>query len=194
MRSPHGFRNGGESPTSRDRTHFHSTVTAQKLRRFNSLIFLLRLASFSFSLASAVFMLTNSRGSGSPHWYDFDAFRFAFVANAIVALYSVFEMGTCVWEFSRETTLWPEAFQVWFDFGHDQVFSYLLLSAGSAAAALARTMRGGDTCTANKAFCLQSDVAIGLGFAAFLFLAFSSCFSGFRVACFLITGSRFHLY
>jgi hypothetical protein len=117
-----------------------------------------------------------------------------FVANAIVALYSVFEMGTCVWEFSRETTLWPEAFQVWFDFGHDQVFSYLLLSAGSAAAALARTMRGGDTCTANKAFCLQSDVAIGLGFAAFLFLAFSSCFSGFRVACFLITGSRFHLY
>ncbi|CAG7865618.1 unnamed protein product [Brassica rapa] len=166
MRSPHDFRNG-ESPTYRDRTHFHSTVAAQKLRRFNSLILLLRLASFSFSLASAVFMLTNSRGSGSPHWYDFDAFR--------------------------ETTLWPEAFQVWFDFGHDQVFSYLLLSAGSAAAALARTMRGGDTCTANKAFCLQSDVAIGLGFAAFLFLAFSSCLSGFRVACFLITGSRFHL-
>lgn len=47
--------------------------------------------------------------------------RFVFVANAIVALYSVFEMGTCVWEFSREATLWPEAFQVWFDFGHDQV-------------------------------------------------------------------------
>ncbi|KAJ4895885.1 CASP-like protein 4C1 [Raphanus sativus] len=192
MRSPHDFRNG-ESPAYRDHTHFHSTVAAQKLRRFNSLILLLRLASFSFSLASAVFMLTNSRGSGSPHWYDFDAFRFAFVANAIAAVYSVFEMGVCVWEFSRETTLWPEAFQVWFDFGHDQVFSYLLLSAGSAAAALARTMRGGDTCTANKAFCLQSDVAIGLGFAAFLFLAFSSCFSGFRVACFLITGSRFHL-
>lgn len=154
MRSPHAFRNG-ESPSSRDHTHFHSTVVAQKLRRFNSLILLLRLASFSFSLASAVFMLTNSRGSGSPHWYDFDAFRFdslsifssisknheanleffkklrsksdflgcrfVFVANAIVALYSVFEMGTCVWEFSRETTLWPEAFQVWFDFGHDQV-------------------------------------------------------------------------
>ncbi|KAG2325697.1 hypothetical protein Bca52824_008425 [Brassica carinata] len=183
MPSPHAFRNG-ESPTSRDVTHFHSTVAAQKLRRFNSLILLLRLASFSFSLASAVFILTNSHGSGSPRWYDFDAFRFAFVANAMVALYSVFEMGTCVWEFSRETTLWPEAFQV---------FSYLLLSAGSAAAALARTMRGGDTCTSNRAFCLQSDVAIGLGFAAFLFLAFSSCFSGFRVACFLITGSRFHL-
>ncbi|CAF1851738.1 unnamed protein product, partial [Brassica oleracea] len=114
MRSPHAVRNG-ESPSSRDLTHFHSIVAAQKLRRFNSLLLLLRLASFSFSfsLASAVFMLTNSHGSGSPHWYDFDAFR--------------------------ETTLWPEAFQVRFDFGHDQVFSYLLLSAGSAAAALARS-------------------------------------------------------
>uniref|UniRef100_A0A0D3BUW0 CASP-like protein n=1 Tax=Brassica oleracea var. oleracea TaxID=109376 RepID=A0A0D3BUW0_BRAOL len=65
-------------------------------------------------------MLTNFQGSGSPHWYYFDAFRFVFVANAIVALYSVFEMGSCVWEFLRETTLWPEAFQVWFDFSHDQ--------------------------------------------------------------------------
>ncbi|KAL0716408.1 hypothetical protein Bca4012_065730 [Brassica carinata] len=43
-------------------------------------------------------MLTNSHGSGSPHCYHFDAFRFAFVVNAIVALYSVFEMGSWVWE------------------------------------------------------------------------------------------------
>lgn len=56
--------------------HFHSTVSLQKLRRFNTLIFVFRLATFSFSFASAVFMLTNSRGDSSPHWYDFDAFRY----------------------------------------------------------------------------------------------------------------------
>ncbi|KAG2242766.1 hypothetical protein Bca52824_095396 [Brassica carinata] len=52
-------------------------IAAQKLQRFNSII-LLRLTSFYFSLASAVFMLPNSHGSGSPHWYDFDAFKFDF--------------------------------------------------------------------------------------------------------------------
>ena len=57
-------------------TPFHSTLSLQKLRRFNSLIFFFRLAAFSFSLASSVFMLTNTRrGSSSPRWYDFDAFR-----------------------------------------------------------------------------------------------------------------------
>ncbi|KAG2311576.1 hypothetical protein Bca4012_026038 [Brassica carinata] len=54
------------------------------------------------------------------HAHQFPRLRFAFVVNAIVALYSVFEMGSWVWEFSRETMLWYEAFQVWFEFGHDQ--------------------------------------------------------------------------
>ena len=75
-----------------------------------------------------------------------------------------------------------------------QVFAYLLLSADSAGTALVKTLRdGGDTCRANNAFCIQSDVAIALGFAAFLFLGFSSLLSGFRVVCFIINGSRFHL-
>lgn len=47
--------------------------------------------------------------------------RFVFAANAIVALYSLFEMVASVWEISRGATLFPEILQVWFDFGHDQV-------------------------------------------------------------------------
>ncbi|XP_019057722.1 PREDICTED: CASP-like protein 4C1 isoform X2 [Tarenaya hassleriana] len=119
--------------------------------------------------------------------------RFVLVANAIVAVYSVFELGASVWEISRETTVWPEAFQVWFDFGHDQAFTYMLLAGGSGAAGVARTMRGSETCAENAAFCTQTYISLGLGFASFLFLAFSSCLSGFRVASFLITGSRFHV-
>ena len=48
-------------------------------------------------------------------------------ANAIVAVYSLFEMVASVWEISRDTTLFPESLQVWFDFGHDQVQTLNLL-------------------------------------------------------------------
>ncbi|KAM7492052.1 hypothetical protein LguiA_034973 [Lonicera macranthoides] len=192
MRSPH--RNGGlETPPRVHDPHFHSTVSVQKLRRFNTIIFVFRLAAFSFSLAAAVFMLTNYRGSNSPRWYDFDAFRFVLAANAIVALYSLFEMGASVWEISRGVTVLPEILQVWFDFSHDQVFAYLLLSANSAGTALARALRGMDTCTSSNAFCIQSNISIALGFAGFVFLGLSCLISGFRVVCFIINGSRFHL-
>lgn len=186
MRSPQPHRSGGDT-----QQHFQSTVSVQKLKRFNSLILVFRFAAFCFSLASAVFMLTNSRGSDSLHWYNFDAFRYVFAANAIVAIYSLFEMAASVWEISRNATLFPEICQVWFDFGHDQVFAYLLLSANTAGTELARTLKG--TCTDNKAFCVQSDIAIVLGFAGFLFLGISSLFSGFRVVCFIINGSRFYV-
>lgn len=127
MRSPQSqdaLRNGGiETPSPRPRiqAHFHSTVSEQKLRRFNMLIFVFRFCSFCFSLASAIFMFANSRGSQLPRWIDYEAFRFVAIANAIVALYSFFEVGASVWEISSGTTILPEVLQVWFDFGHDQV-------------------------------------------------------------------------
>ncbi|XP_022746418.1 CASP-like protein 4C1 [Durio zibethinus] len=195
MRSPQAVHNG-ETPSPHHRIptpRFHSTVTLRKLRRFHSLILVFRLAAFTFSLASSVFMVTNSRGSDSPHWFDFDAFRFVFAANAIVALYSLFEMGVSIWEISTGATLFPEILQVWFDFGHDQVFAYLLLSADSAGTALAKALKGTATCTTSNSFCVQSDISVALGFAGFLFLGLSSLLSGFRVACYIINGSRFHL-
>ncbi|KAK9282937.1 hypothetical protein L1049_011162 [Liquidambar formosana] len=186
MRSPQYVRNG-ETPSPHPRIpgpHFHSTVSLQKLRRFNTLILVFRGAAFCFSLAAAVFMFTNSRGSNSKHWYDFSAFRFVLAANAIVAIYSLFEMVASVWELSRGATLFPEIVQA---------FAYLLLSADAAGTALAMTLRDTDTCRATNSFCFQSDISITLGFTGFLFLGFSSLLSGFRVACFLINGSRFHL-
>ncbi|XP_027367174.1 CASP-like protein 4C2 isoform X2 [Abrus precatorius] len=195
MRSPQPqpLRNGDDNRSPSHPSRFHSTVAEHKLRRFNSLILVFRLTSFSFSLASSVFMLTNTRASDSPRWYHYDTFRFFLAANAIVALYSIFEMGASVWEISRGATLFPEVLQVWFDFGHDQVFAYLLLSASAAGTSMARTLKDTDTCTASNAFCVQSDIAIALGYAAFLFLGFTSLLTGFRVVCFIINGSRFHL-
>ncbi|KAJ4971453.1 hypothetical protein NE237_004552 [Protea cynaroides] len=173
--------------------HFQSTVSVQKLRRFNTLILVFRLCSFCFSLAAAIFMFTNSHGSHSPSWRDFEALRFVMAANAIVAVYSFAEMGVSIWEILKGNTLFPETVQVWFDFGHDQVFAYLLLSAEAAGTALVWTFRGGEICTAVNTFCVQSYISIGLGFAGFFFLGFSSLLSGFRVVAFIINGSRFHL-
>ncbi|XP_057511210.1 CASP-like protein 4C1 [Actinidia eriantha] len=199
MRSPQAALRDGETPSPRPRIqahsphHFQSTVSVQKLRRFNVLVLVLRVVAFCFSSASSIFMLVNPKGSDSPRWYDFDAFRFVLAANAIVTVYSLFEMAASVWEISGGVTLLPEILQVWFDFGHDQVFAYLLLSAESAGTELARTMKATDTCTANHAFCVQNEISIALGFAGFLFLGLSSLLSGFRVVCFIINGSRFHL-
>ncbi|KAJ8542213.1 hypothetical protein K7X08_017079 [Anisodus acutangulus] len=199
MRSPEQNRNGGlmtPSPGPRNQSQFHSTVSVQKNRRFNVLILIFRFAAFCFSLASAIFMFANFHGgsdSDCVRWYHFDAFRFVAIAAAIVALYSLFEVGASVWEISRGATVFPEVVQVWFDFSHDQVFAYMLLSADSAGTALARTLRERDTCTANNAFYVQSDISVALGFAGFMFLGFSSLLSGFRVVCFILNGSRFHM-
>ncbi|CAN4090109.1 unnamed protein product [Withania somnifera] len=195
MRSPQ-VRNGVvDTPSPSPHFHHYSSgVSVNKLRRFNILIVIFRFASFSFSLASAIFMFTNCRrGDDLPQWHHFDAFRFVAVAGAIVALYSLFEVGASVWEISRCATVFPEVVQVWFDFGHDQIFAYPLLSAGSAGMSLARTLRRMDTCTVNNALRVQSDISIAFGFAGFMFLGFSSLLSGFRIVSFIVNGSRFHV-
>lgn len=83
-------RNGGlmtPSPRPRIQSQFQSTVSVQKNRRFNILILVFRFAAFCFSLASAMFMFTNSRGgSGSPQWYNFDAFRYYYHSSNLGSL------------------------------------------------------------------------------------------------------------
>ncbi|OAY84728.1 CASP-like protein 4C1 [Ananas comosus] len=189
---PSPFPNGADPSPHHHR--FHSTVSETKLRRLNSLILLLRLASFCFALAAAVFMVTNSsRSPGSPSWIDSEPFRLVFAANAIVAVYSLFEMGASIWEILKGSTPLPEPMQLWFDFAHDQVFAYLAAAAGAAGAAEARGMRGSGACASESAFCVQGDIAVALGFAAFAFVALAALASGFRLVSFLVTGSRFPL-
>ncbi|KAJ1688629.1 hypothetical protein LUZ63_012784 [Rhynchospora breviuscula] len=183
--------------------HFMSTVSQRKMRRLNYLVLLFRLAAFSFSLASAVFTLSNSNSnnnnnnnnnhSNSTSWLNFLSFRFLFAANAIVAVYSLFEMAASLWEILKGgSTLLPESAQLWFDFSHDQVFAYMALAAGVAGAAEAGRLKQGPTCQGDgQSFCIQADISVALGFAGFLFLALATLSSGFRLVCFLATGSRF---
>lgn len=193
---PSPLRNGDlRSPAAVHRhIPFQSTVSEQKLRRLNALILLLRFVAFCFTLAAAVFMASNSsRSQGSPSWLHFPTFRYVLAANSIVAIYSLFEMCAAVWEFLKAETLLPESLQLWFDFSHDQVFAYMLLAAEAAGTGEAKGLRSGGSCEASSAFCVQAYISVALGFSGFAFLALSALLSGFRVACFIITGSRSHI-
>ncbi|CAL9168595.1 unnamed protein product [Musa hybrid cultivar] len=162
----------------------------QRRRHLNLLILLLRLVTFGFSLAAAISIVTNS----SPSWLRFQSFRFVFAANVIVAAYSLFEMCASVHEILKGATLFPEPMQLCFDFTHDQVFAYMVVAAGAAGAADARRLRAGGACAAEGGFCVLADVAVALGFAGFAFLALASLVSGFRLACYVTTGSGLHIW
>lgn len=64
----------------------------------------------------------------------------------------------------------------------------MALAAAAAAAREAATCgsHGGGGGTA----CVQGDIAVGLGFAGFAAVAAAAVASGYRLACFLATGSR----
>ncbi|CAL1355415.1 unnamed protein product [Linum trigynum] len=66
-----------------------------------------------------------------------------------MAVYSLLEVAALAWEIPKSATIFPQVLQVWFDFGHDQIFAYLLLSTSLSVTALAQTLSeggGGDTC------------------------------------------------
>jgi serine/threonine protein kinase HipA of HipAB toxin-antitoxin module len=80
------------------------------------LLLLLRGAALCSSASAAAAALTAAALRRAP-------FRFLLAADAIVAVYSAVEAGAAAWEVATGATLMPEALQLWFDFGHDQVIT-----------------------------------------------------------------------
>lgn len=192
-------------------------------------LLLLRLAALCASAAAAALAATTTHGAALRR----APFRFLLAADAIVAAYSAFEAAAAAWEVAAGATLMPEAMQLWFDFGHDQVtdaptykppsqtppspadgreltsealccacvaraqgFGYMALAAAAVAARDAASCGGGSSewtrsaGGSGAAACARADAAVALGFAGFAFLAMAALVTGFRVACFLATGSR----
>ncbi|KAG8049030.1 hypothetical protein GUJ93_ZPchr0009g2052 [Zizania palustris] len=154
-------------------------------RRLGGLLLLLRLAALCLAAAAAVLAATDGAALRAAAPY-----RFLLAANAIVAVYSAFEAGAAAWEVATGATLLPEAMQLWFDFTHDQGFGYMALAAAAASSAREAATCGGGGGTLSNAECLQGDIAVGVAFAGFAFVAAAALASGFRLACFLATGSR----
>ncbi|OEL31706.1 hypothetical protein BAE44_0007275 [Dichanthelium oligosanthes] len=167
----------------------HQGKPAARRRRTGALVLLvLRVAALCASAAAAALAATDGAALRRA------PFRFLLAADAIVAVYSAFEAAAGAWEAAKGTTLLPEPMQLWFDFGHDQGFGYMALAAAAVAARDAASCGGAGRewgRSLGSAACARVDVAVGLGFAGFAFLALAALVTGFRVACFLATGSRF---
>jgi len=173
--------------------HFYGKTALEKRRRTNALLLLFRAITFGFSLAAVLVMGTNKyriRGTDQKvAWHDFDPYRYVLAVNAIICVYSFVETWLAVYTYVKGSLLLPETFQVWFDFGHDQGFAYLLFSANSAGIAMAQLLQSGNAlihgqyeCSQAGGYCTQARISIALGFGAFLFLAISSLLTGLRVA------------
>lgn len=183
---------GDSAVKSSQDVHYYGKSTAQKHRRSNGIILIFRALTFSFSLTSVIVMGTNRHridAQSRVAWYDFDPFRYVLAVNAIICIYSFVEIWLAVYTYLKDTLFLPETFQVWFDYGHDQGFAYLLFSANSAGIAMAQLLQSGNSlihgayrCSDAGVFCTQARALIGLGFGAFLFLALSSLLTGLRVA------------
>uniref|UniRef100_A0A0E0RIX4 CASP-like protein n=1 Tax=Oryza rufipogon TaxID=4529 RepID=A0A0E0RIX4_ORYRU len=104
-------------------------------RRLAGVMLLLRLASLCFAVAAAAFAATDGAALRAA------PFRFLLAANAIVAVYSAFEVAAAAWEVAGGATLLPEAMQLWFDFGHDQIYSIRVLCVFCVSAAVASCTR-----------------------------------------------------
>lgn len=78
------------------------------------LLLLLRVGALCASAAAAALAAAATPRRRAP-------FRFLLAADAIVAVYSALEAAAAAWEAARGATPLPEAVQLWFDFGHDQV-------------------------------------------------------------------------
>lgn len=112
---PAAARNGGELSVAAAAGEGGRKEAAG--RRLAGVMLLLRLASLCFAVAAAAFAATDGAALRAA------PFRFLLAANAIVAVYSAFEVAAAAWEVAGGATLLPEAMQLWFDFGHDQVAS-----------------------------------------------------------------------
>ncbi|XP_074590359.1 CASP-like protein 4C1 [Curcuma longa] len=185
MASPLHNGAGGGASTAAAHPSTPPSPALHHRRRLHVFTLLLRLVTFGFALAAVIVTATIS----SPSWLRFHSFRFVLAANAIVAAYSLFETCASVYQIlTGGATLFPEPMQLLFDFAHDQAFAYMAMAAGAAAAADARRLRGGGACEGG--FCVQADIAVAMGFAAFGFLALTALVTGYRIAGYLTTGSR----
>ncbi|KAJ1265931.1 hypothetical protein BS78_08G111300 [Paspalum vaginatum] len=142
---------------------------------------LLLLALRAGALLAAAASAAALASSGAALLARAASFRLLLAADAVVAVYAAAEAGAAAWEAARGATPLPEALQLWFDFGHDQGIGYLALAAAAAAA---RDAAAAGECGR------RAGVAVALGFVGFAMLAAAALVTGFRVACFLATGSR----
>lgn len=133
--------------------------------------------AFIFSFLAFVIMASNNHGD----WRDFDhyeEYRYVVGVSLLSTLYTGLQSWRIIHELRthKDMLSWRNLAMV--EFGGDQIFAYLLISAASSAIPLTNRMREGS----DNVFTDASAAAISMAIFAFVSLALSSLISGYKLA------------
>ncbi|KAJ4884827.1 CASP-like protein 3A2 [Raphanus sativus] len=120
----------------------------------------------------------NSKWSFSP------SYQYVVGACTVTILYSLVHLCLGIYRLFTGSPITPSRSQAWLCFIFDQVFSYLIMSAGSAAIGVTNLNKTGikhtplpDFCKTLSSFCNHVALSLLLVLLSFIFLASSSLFN-----------------
>ncbi|XP_008804521.1 CASP-like protein 2A1 [Phoenix dactylifera] len=144
----------------------------------------LRVVPMGLCLAALVLMLKNAQVNdfGSVSYADLTPFRYLVYANGFCAGYSL--LSASYTAMPRPNTL----SRSWVLFFFDQVFTYVILAAGTVSAELTYLAYNGDEavtwskqCGVFNSFCRRATASIGITFGAVACYAVLSLLSSYRL-------------
>ncbi|KAF8388656.1 hypothetical protein HHK36_025336 [Tetracentron sinense] len=145
---------------------------------------LLRLAPMALCVAALVLMLKNSQVNdfGSVSYSDLGAFRYLVYANGVCAAYSL--LSSFYTAVPRSSTMPRD----WTLFFFDQVFTYVILAAGTVSTEVVYLAYKGDeavtwseACGVFGGFCRKATASVAITFVAMACYALLSLISSYRL-------------
>ncbi|KFK42384.1 hypothetical protein AALP_AA2G249100 [Arabis alpina] len=179
-------RNGEEEAAAEKRR--------RNIRRREGLQVVLRGGCLAASASAIAVMLTATQ-EGVADIYGFKltlyskwsfspSYQYVVGACTATVLYSLFQLCLGVYRLLTGSPITPSRFQAWLCFTSDQLFGYLMMSAGSAGSGVTNLNKTGirhtplpDFCKTLSSFCNHVALSLLLVFLSFLFLASSSLFN-----------------
>ncbi|AEE36297.1 CASP-like protein 3A2 [Arabidopsis thaliana] len=120
----------------------------------------------------------------SSNWSFSPSYQYVVGACAGTVLYSLLQLCLGVYRLVTGSPITPSRFQAWLCFTSDQLFCYLMMSAGSAGSGVTNLNKTGirhtplpDFCKTLSSFCNHVALSLLLVFLSFIFLASSSFFT-----------------
>ncbi|CAA7025778.1 unnamed protein product [Microthlaspi erraticum] len=179
-------RNGEEEEVAEKRRQ-------RRRRRREGVQVALRAGCLAASITAMAVMLTASEEGVadvygfkltlSSNWSFSPSYKYVVGACTATILYSLLQLCLGVYRLLTGSPITPSRFQAWLCFISDQVFGYVMISAGSAGSGVTNLNKTGirhtplpDFCKTLSSFCNHVALSLLLVFLSFIFLASSSLF------------------
>ncbi|XP_058074218.1 CASP-like protein 3A1 [Magnolia sinica] len=160
-------------------------------RKSDAAYVLLRLLCLISSTAALSFMVSAEQSATisvygfelpiSSRWSYSDSFEFLVGISAAVAAHSLMQLVLSIAKLLKKLPVIPSRNHAWIIFAGDQVFAYVMMSAGSASAGVTNLNRTGirhsalpDFCKPLNRFCDRATVSISFAFFSCFLLASSA--------------------